>query len=1097
MINTVTSIDDFPCVKCNRQVISDAIECSICNIWCHRVCAKMSKKELITLSENDLYWYCIECMNLFPYHHIDNDEFCYINSSIDVNEDLFSMYKTCKNIKKDTLKYNDFNICDFENKIDPQNNYYNEFENKCDYYTNVEFCNKVTCNDGFSLIHFNCRSLKANAKNINSYIDSLNYRFDVIALTETWLNKDDNVNDFNIEGYDIAFTNRKNKRGGGVMLFVSKLFDFTLVNAMSVCIDDLVETVTVELDIKDGKNVLISCMYRSPGGNVDNFNTFLSNFIGHIGNKNFIMCGDYNINLLNNVTHKPTQEFIDTLLGSGIYSLIDLPTRVASNSSTLIDNIFTNIFVKSKNGVLIDDTVSDHLPIFSCMALNNKSKKHGSKYKFVRCMSEKNFLNFNSDLIKQDWGLVYDADSANSAYENFIDIVKKLFENNFPYVKVNCKKFNNKPWLTKSLLKCCRRKNNLYKKFITCRSVESELKYKQYKNRLTNILRQCEKQYYNEILYKNSKNTKNTWHILNDIMNRKKCVSSNPNKFVDKNGKFIIDKAKIANGFNDFFVNVGPTLANGIINNTNSNIHDFLNERNNNSIFLEPVVEGEVLELVKNCANKNSTDCEGFSMSVIKKIIKDVIKPFTFICNYSFSSGVFPERLKIAKVIPLFKAGDKSLFTNYRPVSLLPQFSKILEKLFSKRLNAFIEKHNILNNSQYGFRNEHSTSLALIELIEQITLASDCKKSTIGVFIDLKKAFDTINHDILLNKLQHYGIRGVAHKWLDSYIKHRKQFVSFNDVNSDFLDMVCGVPQGSILGPILFIIYINDLCNVSTVLKYVLFADDTNLFISGNDLKQLCSQLNIELDKLNVWFMVNKLSLNISKTNFILFSNKFIDKANLDIRINGNAINRVFETKFLGVIIDSKLNWKQHIAYVKTKLNKCIGVIYKASYVLDTNALRLIYCSLYLPYLSYCCEVWGTSYKTATENIVISQKKVVRIINKVNKFHHTRELFLKLKLLKFRDIVDFKIAVLMFKASKYSLPYNVQSLFCKLDSGYTLRSKGNFSKMHVRTTKKAQCISVYGVNLFNNLNNAIKNAKNIFVFKRRFKKYTLLKYVDS
>ena len=425
-------------------------------------------------------------------------------------------------MKKDTLRYNDFNVCDFENKLDPENNFCNEFEKKCNYYTNVEFNSKIKINDDFSLIHFNCRSLRANAENINSYIESLDRKFDIIALTETWLNKEDDINEFTIEGYDIAFTNRSLRRGGGVMLYVAKHFDFNLVESMSVCIDDLVETVTVELSVKKDKNILISCIYRSPGGNLMNFNTFISDFIGKIGYKNFIMCGDFNINLMNSGSHKPTQEFIDTLLCSGIFSLIDIPTRVASNSSTLIDNIFTNIFTHSSNGVLIDDTVSDHLPIFSCMSLADNKHINRNSHKYVRCMSENNLLNFNSDLQNQDWSIVYDAGSANEAYENFIVEVQKLYEVHFPYKKITCKKNNKKPWMTKGLIKCCRRKNNLYKSFVTNKSIERERKYKQYKNKLTDIIRQSKKQYYNDILNKNSNNTKATWKILNDIINKKK-----------------------------------------------------------------------------------------------------------------------------------------------------------------------------------------------------------------------------------------------------------------------------------------------------------------------------------------------------------------------------------------------------------------------------------------------------------------------------------------------------------------------------------------------------------------------------------------------
>ena len=220
--------------------------------------------------------------------------------------------------------------------------------------------------------------------------------------------------------------------------------------------------------------------------------------------------------------------------------------------------------------------------------------------------------------------------------------------------------------------------------------------------------------------------------------------------------------------------------------------------------------------------------------------------------------------MKIAEVLPLYKTGDKYHFTNYRPVSLLPQFSKILEKLFADRSNKFINKHNLLTDSQYGLRPYRSTSLAVIELIEKITNSLDQKNYAAGVFIDLKKAFDTINHDRLINKLERYGIRGVVLNWLRSYLQNRQQFVKMGEHMSSCLDIACRVPQGSVLGPILFILHINDICKTSKILQFVLFADDTNIFCMGEDLQQLLELITTEIIKLKKWFDNNKLSLNLS-----------------------------------------------------------------------------------------------------------------------------------------------------------------------------------------------------------------------------------------
>ena len=495
------------------------------------------------------------------------------------------------------------------------------------------------------------------------------------------------------------------------------------------------------------------------------------------------------------------------------------------------------------------------------------------------------------------------------------------------------------------------------------------------------------------------KGIKGTWRILNTIIKKTKRCSSYPDVFVN-DGKDLSKKSDIANGFNEFFVNIGPSLADKIITPKNVNIQDYMKDKNVNSLFLHAVDENEIIDTVKNFKNKLSTDCNDIDMTLLKKVIDNIVYPLTYICNKSFTEGTFPDDMKTARVIPLFKTGEKNVFTNYRPVSLLPQFSKLLEKLFSARLDKFIDKYNILTENQYGFRANRCTSDALLELVEKITNSIDKKKYTVGVFIDLKKAFDTIDHKLLLKKMELYGVRGVALNWMASYLNNRKQYVDIDGELSLYLTVLCGVPQGSILGPKLFILYINDICNVSKILELILFADDTNLFCTDDNLELLSKKISEELNKLSVWFAVNKLSLNLTKTNYMIFCNRKIPN-DISISINSVEIDRVFSTKFLGVIVDEKLNWKEHISRVRGKLSKGLAIMYKAKTRLNEKSLLTLYYALFLPYINYCLEIWGSTYVTNLQCISFLQKRAVRTICNKGFREHTNALFYKLKMVKF------------------------------------------------------------------------------------------------
>ena len=592
-------------------------------------------------------------------------------------------------------------------------------------------------------------------------------------------------------------------------------------------------------------------------------------------------------------------------------------------------------------------------------------------------------------------------------------------------------------------------------------------------------------------------NIKQTWNVLKEVINKNR-PNNNVNFEFNEDNSILRDPKIIADRFNSYFVNVGPNLAKNIPN-ADCDVSSYLKGVHNDSFFVSPVTENELLNFILKEKENKASGYDEISIKVVKYVAYEILVPLTVIFNVSFTSGIVPNQLKIAKVLPLFKSGDKACFTNYRPVSVLPIFSKLLEKMFQKRLLNFVNKKKLLYNGQYGFREKSCTSYAIIDLLDQVTSAIENGKYTIGVCIDLRKAFDTVDHSILLKKLQFYGIRGVPLNWLKSYLCNRKQFVLYNGTASDMMNVKCGVPQGSILGPLLFLLYINDLSNISELLKSILFADDTNIFASGKDLVQLQNNINSELCNLVKWFKVNKLSLNISKTNFIVFSSsrKVPNHVNISIVIDGIQINRVSKVKFLGVILDESLTWCDHIFSIENKISKCIGVLYRIKDKLNAKDLYILYCSLILPYLNYCIVLWGNNSLCRLNRITVLQKRALRIVGGLKYLGHTTPIFVDYNCLKFVDLVAFHTGVFMFNVFHRNVPENLLRLF-ELNSDvhkYQTRNSVSFHQFFAKTKIRNFHLRFIGPKIWNSIPDDTRLLNSLISFKILYKKVLMTRYV--
>ena len=623
---------------------------------------------------------------------------------------------------------------------------------------------------------------------------------------------------------------------------------------------------------------------------------------------------------------------------------------------------------------------------------------------------------FFRDIQNVNWNELF-SDDLNSAMVKFEEIINKLYCKNFKLkTKFVSTKRLGKPWLSNGIIKSVKEKSRLFKLFKLGNL--DRIIYNEYRNRLTATIRHAKNSYYKKIFAENQKNSKKIWSVFKDMMGKRKSFKSI--KEVKIGNSSIVSDIDIANAFNNHFSSVGTRL-NAELPGSNTNHLQFMGPSLTQTFFLSPVTPEEISEKILKL-KRSKTDINTLPVSLLVFFRHSLCVPLSRLVNLSFSTGVFPDSLKFANVIPIHKTGPLHDVRKYRPISMLPVYSKLFERCMASRLASFFEKYNVISPYQFGFQRGKNTTQAILRFLKCIYESFNKKLHTVGVFLDFRNAFDTVNHSILLDKLEFYGIRGVTRSWFASYLNNRKQRVHVNGVFSPYNSVNIGVPQGSVLGPILFNIYINDLPKISDELNSTLFADDSTFTYSNQNFNSLISTFNRELEKIYNWTISNRLSVNLEKTVSMIFSYRNYDSGSFPILMNGTVISEVFEHKFLGVVIDPKLKFNKHIVTIASKISKSIGIFYKTRFFLSENLLKMLYNSLIYPYLLYANAVWGGTYPTLLEPLLLLQKRIIRLITNQEYLAHTAPLFSKTEILKISDIHTFVLAQMGYNMYSISSP---------------------------------------------------------------------------
>lgn len=904
------------------------------------------------------------------------------------------------------------------------------------------------------------------------------HRLDIFAVNETWLHDEIDDNEVAISGYKILRNDRQT-HGGGVGLYIKDGIKFK--SREDIHGNHLVESCWIEVSTKNG-NVLIGTAYRPPTPNKDYYNKFLD-MLNHVTSegKEVILLGDLNFNYYNDASYR-TLSSIETMYD--MKQLVTSSTRIYAKANTkgeiyfkesLIDIILSTMPDHHISTNVIKCTLSDHFLIKTKLNIRPYKTHNTVSYRDFSTFKEDDFINdiVNCDDLKK----IFRITDTDSAWNIFKSKLSEICNSHAP-VKIRRVRSKSCPWMTKDILNLIYKRDLALRKFWTSKNLTDHNNYKSLRNQVTSLIRNTKRQYYENQFRAHNNDPREMWKIINSLLPNKKKESTF--------NLFTPDQ------YNKYFCQVGANISDTFKEPYTR--YPWKGPKSTYKFNFKEIKLSEVEKLLSELNDFSSLDVTLMDSKLLKIAAKYISQHLTYIFNLSIKQGVVCQDWKVACVTPAYKGkGSKEELSNYRPISNITHIAKVLEKLVNKQFMDYLLHHEFITEAQSAYRPKHSTVTALHKVMEDFldALNDGCE---VGLcFLDTKKCFDSINHHVLLDKLENYGVLKAEHKWFASYLHQRTQKVKVNGTFSKSGYLTTGVPQGSILGPTLFLLFINDLPQHTIKASISIYSDDVLIYYIGNNFQEVKESLQQAMDSVNNWYKMNRLKLSITKCGTMLITNKKHGNK-LNIKIDDIEITDFTDFKYLGLIFDNQLKFDMHIHSKISKIRRQVGALRRLAGFVSPDILCNIYKTVIQPSMDYGISVWGACSDGLLELLQKQQYLAARIVFQNFDFVNTnpQDLCDALKWNSLKDRFKFVSCCIIYKSIHGLLPnYLCDQILYEFEV-HDYRTRGAINNdLHLpfpKIEKYKSSLFYNGAKEWNSLNNAIRDSHSILSFKRNYKR---------